>query len=169
MSNLRVIFVVLAAAFALLAQTNVAESVPAGPAAATLAHGKALVLFGTCNDCHTPGWREADGNVVAGRWMTGSTIGFRTATGTSYPTNVRIEFQAMPVDRWLQAVHTRAGHPPMVWQDLRALPDADLRAIYLFIKSLGPAGAPVPDAIPPWREPATPYIDMRVRPGDPAP
>jgi mono/diheme cytochrome c family protein len=23
--------------------------------------GKYLVAFGSCNDCHTPGWRESDG------------------------------------------------------------------------------------------------------------
>jgi mono/diheme cytochrome c family protein len=167
--NIRTALVTIAATFALLAHATGAESVTAGPPAATLARGKALVLFGTCNDCHTPGWREADGNVAVARWMTGSSTGFRTSSGTSYPTNVRLEFQAMPEDRWLQAVHTRAGHPPMVWQDLRALPDADLRAIYQFVKSLGPAGRPVPDAIPPWRDPPTAYIDLRVHPRAAAP
>ena len=162
-SPFRPVVVALAAIIGLASQAHVVESAPA-PSAATLAHGRALVIFGTCNDCHTPGWREADGNVPVARWMTGSAVGFRSASGTSYPTNVRLDFQLMSEDRWLQAVHTRAGHPPMVWPDLRALSDADLRAIYQFVKSLGPTGVPAPAAIPPWREPRTPFIDMRVQP-----
>jgi mono/diheme cytochrome c family protein len=160
----RPVLAAVAAAIALFLIARAAQSGPALPSAATLARGRALVVFGTCNDCHTPGWREADGKVAVGRWMTGSSIGFRSASGTSYPTNVRLEFQSLAESRWLQAVHTRGGHPPMVWEDLRALPDADLRAIYAFIKSLGPAGVLAPVAIPPWREPATPFIDMRVQP-----
>lgn len=131
---------------------------------AVLARGQALVVYGTCNDCHTPGWRDADGAIPVARWLTGSSVGFRGWWGTSYPTNIRLEFQAMPVERWIQAVRTRAGHPPMVWQDLRQLPDADLRAIYAFVKSLGPAGTPAPAAVEPWRQPSTPFIDMRALP-----
>jgi len=157
-----IVRLVAATAAAIVLFSGVSAS--AAPSAATLARGRALVVFGTCNDGHTAGWREADGNVPVARWMTGSSVGFRSASGTSYPTNVRLEFQTMPESQWLQAVHTRAGHPPMIWQDLRAVPDADLRAIYQFIKSLGPAGVLAPAAIPPWREPATPYVDTRVQP-----
>jgi mono/diheme cytochrome c family protein len=160
----RPLIAAVAAAIVLFTAARNADPAPIGPSAATLARGRALVVFGTCNDCHTPGWREADGSVPVARWMIGSAVGFRSASGTSYATNVRLEFQAMPESRWLQAVHTRAGHPPMVWQDLRAVSDADLRAIYQFIKSLGPAGVLAPVAIPPWRDPATPYIDMRIQP-----
>ena len=152
------------AAAAVLFATIDAASPPTVPAAATLARGRALVVFGTCNDCHTTGWRESDGTIPVARWMTGSAIGFRGWWGTSYPANVRLEFQTMPVERWIAAVRTRAGHPPMVWQDLRQLPDADLRAIYLFVKSLGPAGVPAPDAVEPWRQPSTRFVDMRALP-----
>jgi mono/diheme cytochrome c family protein len=146
--------------------TSVNPATPANTVVppAVLARGRALVVYGTCNDCHTAGWREADGNVPQSRWMTGSAIGFRGWWGTSYPTNVRLAFQAMPEDGWISAVRTRAGHPPMVWQDLRNLPDADLRAIYRFIRSLGPAGSVAPAAVEPWREPVTRVIDMRALP-----
>jgi hypothetical protein len=93
--------------------------------------------------------------------MTGSSIGFRGAWGTSYPTNVRLDFAAMDETRWIGAVRTRGGHPPMIWYDLRVLRDEDLRAIYAFIVHLGPAGTTAPAALPPWREPTTPYIDLR--------
>lgn len=127
-----------------------------------------LVVYGTCNDCHTAGWRDTDGTVPQARWLTGSTIGFRGWWGTSYAANIRLVFQEMSEDRWLAAVRTRAGHPPMVWEDLRQLPEADLRAIYEFVKSLGPAGVAMPSAIEPWREPKPPFIDMRALPS-PAP
>ena len=150
------------AATAVLFVTVDASAPPAAPSPATIARGRALVVYGTCNDCHTAGWREADGTVPVARWLTGSSVGFRGWWGTSYPTNVRLDFQSMSEDRWIQAARTRAGYPPMVWQDLRELPDADLRAIYQFIKSLGPAGVAAPAAVEPWREPSTPFIDMRV-------
>jgi mono/diheme cytochrome c family protein len=155
------------AATAVLLATAGASSPPRAPSAATIARGRALVVYGTCNDCHTAGWRDTDGAVPVARWLTGSTVGFRGWWGTSYATNVRLDFQAMSEDRWVQAVRTRAGHPPMVWQDLRQLPDADLRAIYQFVKSLGPAGVAMPAAVEPWREPKPPYIDMRSLPSPP--
>ena len=36
--------------------------------------------------------------------------------------------------------------------------DADLRAMYVFIRSLGPAGQPSPDYVPPGQAVTTPYI-----------
>ena len=139
-------------------------SAPVTAPAAVLARGRALVVYGSCNDCHTSGWRESDGATPEKQWMTGSNIGFRGYWGTSYPANVRLEFQSLPESGWLNAVHTRAGHPPMVWPDLRGLPDADLRAIYQFIRSLGPSGTLSPAAVEPWREPSTRYVDMRALP-----
>jgi hypothetical protein len=155
-------------AMAVLLVTVDASSPPSTSAAATIARGRALVVYGACNDCHTVGWRETDGAVPVSRWLTGSSVGFRGWWGTSYPTNVRLDFQVMSVDRWIQAARTRAGHPPMIWQDLRQLPDGDLRAIYAFVKSLGPAGVAAPAAVEPWREPKTPFVDMRALPSPPA-
>lgn len=162
--KVRTLALAAAGATAVLFATLAATSTSGAPDAATLARGRALVVYGTCNDCHTAGWRDTDGAIPVAKWMTGSAIGFRGWWGTSYPTNVRLDFQTMTVDRWISAVRTRAGHPPMVWQDLRQLPDSDLRAIYAFVRSLGPAGVPAPAAVEPWREPATKYVDMRVLP-----
>ena len=160
----RFCIVAVGVASALMIFANVSISAALEPSPSVIARGRALVVFGTCNDCHTPGWRDADGSIAVGRWMTGSSIGFRGWWGTSYPTNVRLDFQEMTEERWLLAARTRAGHPPMIWQDIRGLPDADIRAIYQFIKSLGRTGVPAPAAIPPWREPTTSFIDMRSQP-----
>ncbi|HEX5275507.1 MAG TPA: hypothetical protein VFW34_09560 [Candidatus Rubrimentiphilum sp.] len=120
--------------------------------------GKYLVAFGSCNDCHTPGWRESDGTVPVSNWMTGSKLGYRGPWGTSYPANVRREFSHISESDWLFMVRTRAGHWPMVWHDLRYLKTGDQRAIYRFIRSLGPRGVAAPADLPPSREPKTKYI-----------
>lgn len=120
--------------------------------------GRYLVGFGTCNDCHTPGWRVSDGTVPQSKWMTGNNIGFRGPWGTSYPANVRLEFSRISEDSWLFMVRTRSGHWPMVWHDLRFLKTDDQRAIYRFIKHLGPTGKEAPADLPPDVEPKTPYI-----------
>jgi hypothetical protein len=148
----------------LVGATGAAAPSPSPAVQAAIARGRFLIVYGNCNDCQTPGWRESDGTLPQSRWLTGTAVGFRGAWGTSYPTNMRLDFAAMTVDRWLLAVRTRAGHLPMDWADLRVLSIPDQRAIYTFVHSLGPAGVPAPDALPPWREPSPPYVDMRALP-----
>jgi mono/diheme cytochrome c family protein len=148
----------------ILAATGAGRPSPLAAQKAAIARGRFLVVYGNCNDCHTPGWRESDGTIPQSHWLTGSAVGFRGYWGTSYPTNVRLDFNEMTVGRWLLAVRTRGGHPPMDWADLRALSVTDQRAIYTFVRSLGATGVAAPDALPPWRDPAPPYIDMRALP-----
>jgi len=42
--------------------------------------------------------------------------------------------------------------------------DADLRALYRFVRALGPAGQPAPDYVPPSQEPKPPYVTFPVPP-----
>jgi mono/diheme cytochrome c family protein len=160
----RTVAAVTAIIAVLLCASAIERAIAAPRPDALLARGRTLVAFGSCNDCHTPGWRESDGTVAPAAWMTGSNIGYRGPWGTVYPANVRLEFQRIDEATWLAMVHTRGGHPPMKWHDLRALPDPDLRAIYRFVKSLGPAGVPEPASVPPEREPKTPYFDTAPHP-----
>ena len=125
-----------------------------------IARGKYLVVIGACNDCHTPGWRESDGQLAVGKWMVGSNVGLRDAWGTSYPANVRLWFSHITEAEWLAEVRTRGGR--MQWHDLRGLTTLDQRSIYRFIRSLGPSGTLTPDDVPPDLEPRTPYIDLRL-------
>lgn len=127
---------------------------------AELARGRYLVVYGSCNDCHTPGWIDSDGLTPVSRWLTGNAVGFRGPWGTVYPANVRLRFAQISEDEWLFMIRTRGGHPPMKWTDLRALTVADRRAIYRFVRSLGPAGSPAPISVPPGRDPTTPYYDV---------
>lgn len=48
--------------------------------------------------------------------------------------------------------------PPM--PSLRAMSDADLRAIYRYVRSLGARGQPAPAYVPPGGKVKTPYFDL---------
>jgi len=54
--------------------------------------------------------------------------------------------------------------PPMPWFNMRSMSEADQRAMYAYIRSLGPAGQPAPLALPPGEKPKTPYLDALPRP-----
>lgn len=146
------------AAIAALALGPIAPALSSAPADPLVERGRYLVGFGSCNDCHTPGWRASDGTIPVAQWMTGSSLGYRGPWGTSYPANVRLEFARISEADWLFMVRTRAGHWPMVWHDLRFLKTDDQRAIYRFIRHLGPRGVAAPADLPPSVEPKTPYI-----------
>jgi hypothetical protein len=91
----------------------------------------------------------------------------RQAWGTEYPANVRARFHEITEHDWLFAVRTRGGR--MQWHDLRGLSLDDQRAIYRFVRSLGPSLAAIPADLPPGQEPRTPYIDLRLRTPAPTP
>ena len=61
---------------------------------------------------------------------------------------------------FLTMAHEGKGRPPMPWPSLMAMSDADLSAIYAFIHSLGPKGAPAPAALSPGVEPNRPHINF---------
>jgi hypothetical protein len=50
--------------------------------------------------------------------------------------------------------------PPMPWFTLREMTDADLVAMYRFMRALGPAGAPAPAAAAPGVPVTTPYFEF---------
>jgi hypothetical protein len=120
--------------------------------------GRYLVKITGCNDCHTPGWEESGGNIPEAVWLTGVPVGFRGPWGTTYPTNLRRYVQTFTADTWVAVMRARSTRPPMPWAGLHAMSDADLRAVFEYIKSLGPAGFEMPAFVPPSEEPKTPFI-----------
>ncbi len=120
--------------------------------------GRYVVIVGGCNDCHTVGWGETNGGVPEDRWLTGSPVGFRGPWGTSYPANLRLTVQQMGEDAFVARAKAGRGLPPMPWMNLARTTQSDLRAVYRFIRALGPAGERAPAPVPPGVEPATPYI-----------
>jgi mono/diheme cytochrome c family protein len=139
--------------------TPPASSVTAGRADPLVARGKYLTSIAGCHDCHTEGYTQAGGNAPAARWFTGSSTGFKGPWGVSYPSNLRLTVQKLTEAQWL--VFARAPRlPPMPWFALRDMSDEDLRAVYRFMRSMGPAGVPTPAPVAPGVEVKTPYVPM---------
>jgi mono/diheme cytochrome c family protein len=131
--------------------------------AADLARGKYLVRIAGCNDCHTPGYLQTDGKVEEKLWLTGSPLGWRGPWGTTYASNLRLVLQSLSEEQWLK--YARAPRrPPMPWFNLAAMSDRDLRAIYAFVRKLGPTGEPAPAYLPPDQEPKPPFVTFPAPP-----
>jgi mono/diheme cytochrome c family protein len=122
-----------------------------------LERGRYLVVIGGCNDCHTPGYPQQDGKVPDSEWLVGSPVGFQGPWGTSYPANLRLLVQGMTEDEWVK--RTRAPmRPPMPWFNLRDMQESDVRAMYRYIRAMGPKGVAAPEAVAPGQAVRTPYV-----------
>jgi hypothetical protein len=64
----------------------------------------------------------------------------------------------MTEDQWLKYAKSLMTRPPMPWFNVRAMTDADLRALYAYVKSLGATGTPAPQFLPPDKAPKQPFI-----------
>ncbi|MBI5460918.1 MAG: c-type cytochrome [Gammaproteobacteria bacterium] len=124
-----------------------------------LERGRYLLIAGGCNDCHTPGYMQSEGKVPEPAWLTGNSVGFQGPWGTTYPTNLRLHVQKISEAEWLARAR-KPMRPPMPWFNLRAMTDADLRAMYRYIRELGPTGTPAPAAVAPGVAVTTPYIEF---------
>jgi hypothetical protein len=63
----------------------------------------------------------------------------------------------MSESQWL--AHARQPRlPPMPWLNLKSMTDDDLKAVYAFVRSLGPAGVAAPAFVAPGGKVNTPYI-----------
>ncbi|MEJ2391696.1 MAG: hypothetical protein P8019_09895 [Gammaproteobacteria bacterium] len=122
-----------------------------------LERGRYLVRIGGCNDCHTAGYAESGGKTPESQWLEGNPVGFQGPWGTTYPANLRLYMQKLSLAQWLKAAR-KPLRPPMPWFNLRVMPDADLHAIYAFIRQLGPAGKPAPLYVAPGHNATSPYI-----------
>lgn len=132
--------------------------------------GEYLTIVGGCNDCHTEHWTASEGKVDPADRMAGMKTGFRGSWGTVYGKNLRTIVQRMSEDRWVKVLSTAdsgEGRPPMPWWNTAKMNERDLRAMYRYVKGLGPKTNGVPRGLPVGKEPAGPYIDLRlVEPGE---
>jgi mono/diheme cytochrome c family protein len=135
-----------------------------GQTATDSARGRYLVVIGHCNNCHTANYSERQGDVPEPEWLMGNRVGWRSAAGTAYPTNLRIYFANLTEDAWLQVARSMRSRPPMPWWSLRDTNDQDLRAIYRYIRSLSPLGRPAPAFLPPERMPPPPFVQLPMPP-----
>jgi mono/diheme cytochrome c family protein len=123
----------------------------------SLERGRYLVQIGGCNDCHTPGYAETGGKIPTNDWLTGGAVGFQGGWGTSYAANLRLTVSGLTEDQWVTFARV-PRRPPMPWFNLRDMSDADLRAMYSFIRDLGPKGVRAPAAAAPGVSVKTPVI-----------
>ncbi|WP_211345373.1 hypothetical protein [Marilutibacter aestuarii] len=127
---------------------------------ALLARGEYLVRMSGCNDCHTAGYAERQGEVDPAEWLTGSPLGYNGPWGTTYASNLRMRVDGMDEAAWLAYTANLRTRPIMPDFLLRTMAEDDRRAIYRFVKSLGPAGGPAPAYLPPGQQPPPPYMQL---------
>lgn len=142
------------------AKVSAATDQPRVAAASDIEAGRYLIRVSGCNDCHTPGYPQSGGRIPESEWLKGSGTGFYGPWGTTYPHNLRRTVAAMSEDDWVEMLNTREALPPMPWPSVRAMAEADKRAVYRYIKSLPLEGDPAPTALPPGQIPTTPYENM---------
>ena len=119
--------------------------------------GRYLVRIGGCNDCHTPNYPQAGGQIPEADWLMGNPVGFQGPWGTTYPSNLRLVANSLSEAQWLKTARAEM-RPPMPWFGLRQMTDTDLQAVYWYVRSLGAKGEPAPAYAPPGQPPNTPYI-----------
>jgi len=159
----RYIALAACAAASLFAASAGAADPPATAAKPEVVRGKYLVQIGGCNDCHTPGYLETEGNVEESKWLTGTALGWRGPWGTTYAPNLRITAANMTEEQFMSRARGPL-RPPMPYFNLRVMRDSDVKAIYAFIKSLGPGGNPAPAYLPPDKTPTGPFVTFPAPP-----
>ncbi len=152
MKNKTLVFLALCAALPATAQDKKAD--------AMVERGRYVVTIGGCNDCHTPNYAPSGGKVPEKEWLTGDALGWRGPWGTTYPGNLRLYMQDLSEEQWVRKAKGLMTRPPMPWFNVRAMSARDLRAMYRYIRHLGPAGKPAPAYVPPDRTPPPPFVQF---------
>ena len=133
----------------------------------SIKHGEFLVNYGACNDCHTPGWSENNGQSPKDMLLVGGGTNFQGPWGTTYPPNLRLLVQTLTAKQWVAKLRSLKSRPAMPWWTFRYLSDKDLADMYAYIHSLGPAGKPAHDWVAPGQDAPAPYLKL-VLPAPPA-
>ncbi len=134
---------------AVLAKPTVARASP-------LTRGRYLVHIMDCTGCHTPG--SLAGHPQMGRFLAGSSIGFRLPEGIFFPPNLTPD-RATGLGNWSRAQIARAIRtgiipggrrlaPVMPWRSFSYLTSRDALAIAAYLKSLPPIRHAVPGPQP---------------------
>ena len=126
--------------------------------------GRYLLKIAGCHDCHTAGYAMTGGKVPEKDYLTGDALGWRGPWGTTYAINLRLYMQDLTEEQWVKKAKTLTTRPPMPWFNLRDMTTADLRAMYRYIRHLGPAGKPAPAYVPPDQTPSGPVVQFPAPP-----
>jgi mono/diheme cytochrome c family protein len=125
------IAVILALLFGIVASASQANGTPHVVADSQLDAGRYIVLTAGCNHCHTQGWEASNGTLAQSKWL----LGGHAPPDVPTP-DIRVLVHALPQTAFVGLF--RAKHPDsaMPWFDMRNFSDADLQAIYAFIRGL---------------------------------
>lgn len=126
--------------------------------------GRYLVSIAGCNDCHTPNYPQSGGTVPEKQWLIGDQLGWRGPWGTTYPANLRKYMHGISEEEWIKLAHTRQMRPPMPWFALRDMNKEDLKAIYRFVRYLGPDNNAVPAYVGPNQNPTGQFVQFPMPP-----
>lgn len=140
-------------------------AVAAGKSDHAVARGKYLITIAGCNDCHTAGYAASDGKVPEKDWLQGDGLGWRGPWGTTYPINLRNYMSKLTEAQWVATAKKLEARPPMPAVSVRQMNEQDLKAIYRYVKSLGPAGGEAPAYVPPDKTPNPPFVQFPSPPG----
>lgn len=132
--------------------------------AAWIERGKCVVTIGGFNDCHTPGYLMSEGNVPMDPWLIGDRLGWSGPWGRTYAPNLRLIINALSEEQWIDIAKTLKTRPPMPLFNLNLMHTDDLKSIYHFVISLGPAGESAPGYVPPDQEPNPPFATFPAPP-----
>jgi mono/diheme cytochrome c family protein len=137
-----------------------------GPSAdhKSIEHGKWLVGYGGCNDCHTPGWAEHGGAAPKDALLTGGGMNFQGPWGTTYAPNLRLYAAKLTLAQWISNLRALKTRPAMPSWTFRYLSDKDLADMYAYIHGLGPAGKPAHAYVAPGHAAPMPYFKMILPP-----
>lgn len=122
--------------------------------------GEYIARIAGCNDCHTAGYAPTAGNIPKDQWLMGDRLGWQGPWGTTYPGNLRLSMNKLTEQQWLELAKTAQFRPPMPWFALRDMEERDLKAIYHFVRKLGPAGQPAPAYLAPGLKALGPVISF---------
>lgn len=165
MSSCKLLYIATALLWATLISVASAAAAPAKASSKSAAdneieRGRYIVAISGCNDCHTHRFLLSGGKTPEKEWLTGSTMGWRGPWGTTYATNLRLYFQEITEEQWVQVAKEIQRRPPMPYYSLNAMTEADVRALYKYVRSLGPAGNPAPKFVPADKAPPQPFVQF---------
>jgi len=127
--------------------------------------GRYMIVTGHCNNCHTAGYAAKQGKVPEKEWLLGSgPLGYRGPWGTTYASNLRLTLKDMSEDQWVNYAKVFRARGPMPFWSVNETSDPDLRAMYQFIRQLGPVGEPAQAFLPPDKAPKPPYVSWPMPP-----
>jgi hypothetical protein len=143
-----------------IAAEKTAKSGAKTAAKTDIERGRYLVAISGCNDCHTPGFLVGGNKIPEKDRLVGSELGWRGPWGTTYPANLRLYFQEITEDQWVRTAKEMQRRPPMPYYSLNSMAESDVRAMYKYIHSLGPAGKLAPKYVPADQAPPQPYVQF---------